>query len=330
MEFYPVDRSGHAFQASVSPRELLAMCRRAFGPTTEVLSAVELSGGLYNNTYRVDIGHRRPVILRVAPSPSKQSRLERELMRNEYASIPFFAPLAGMMPNILFADWTRDIAGRDYMWQTLLDGVPAREGLNAYARSRWSAFFEQLGRIARTIHNIRGPEFGRIAGPHHATWSGAVLTLLEDTVRDLEDADLPATDVHGVLAIAARHAAILDEVTEPRLLHGDLWVPNLLLTPGAPEPTIAGFLDHDRALFGDPAADWVIFMAERRPGTERDAFWNTYGPLSGAPTARWRRLVYRAMHLAALRLERHRLGREANPEDDEALQDALQLLAAFP
>ncbi|MFJ8812369.1 hypothetical protein [Amycolatopsis thermoflava] len=48
---------------------------------------------------------------------------------------------------------------------------------------------------------------------------------------------------------------VLDEITEPRLLHGDLWTTNFLLSPG-----------------------------------------------------RWRALVYRARHLGAVRLERHRLG----------------------
>ena len=50
-------------------------------------------------------------------------------------------------------------------------------------------------------------------------------------------------------------------------------------------------------------------MAARRPGTERDAFWHTYGPRPTTPAARRRSLIYQGCHHAAIRLERHRLGR---------------------
>ncbi|MCL6596804.1 MAG: aminoglycoside phosphotransferase family protein [Firmicutes bacterium] len=319
MDFRPIARADRAFQQPISSDELLAMCGRAFGAGTTVLSAVEIDGGFYNNTYMVDIGAEHPMVLRVAPSQRRQTRIESELLRNAYAIMPFFSSFSDMMPRIVFADWTGDISERDYIWQTYLEGTPAHEGLNAYPRDQWPVFFEQLGNISRRMHEVAGPWFGRVAGPHYSNWSEFVLTWLEDAVADLEDAGLPHADVRGVLEAAEGHSDILDEITSPRLLHGDLWVPNVMMTPGAPLPTISGFLDHDRALFGDPVADWAIFMAERRPGTERDAFWNTYGRLSSEPNARWRRLVYWALHLSALRLERHRLGLQANPDDDGAL-----------
>ncbi|MFD4190333.1 phosphotransferase [Amycolatopsis thermoflava] len=100
---------------------------------------------------------------------------------------------------------------------------------------------------------------------------------------------------------------VLDEITEPRLLHGDLWTANVLLSPGAPEPLIDGVLDHDRACWGDPAADWSLYAASR-PDPVRDAFWVGYGRPADTAQARWRALVYRARHLGAVRLERHRLG----------------------
>jgi aminoglycoside phosphotransferase (APT) family kinase protein len=328
MEFRPIARADHAFQVGISADELLAMCARAFGRSTTVRSAVEIEGGLYNNTYVVDIGTEHPVVLRVAPSPRKQARIERESLRNAYASVPFFSAFSHIMPRTLFADWTGDICGRDYMWQTFLDGTPAHDGLNTYSRAQWPTFFEQLGDISRRLHEVVGPGFGRVAGPHASKWSDFVLTWLEDTVADLEDASLPHADLRGVLEAAQLHTDILDEITSPRLLHGDLWVPNVMLAPDAPVPTVSGFLDHDRAFFGDPVADWAIFMAERRPGTERDAFWNTYGRLSSEPNARWRRLVYRALHLSALRLERHRLGLGADRDDADSLLRGLMRLSS--
>ncbi|MEC3976777.1 phosphotransferase family protein [Amycolatopsis sp. H20-H5] len=307
MEFQPVQRAADAFQQTVSPDQIQAICRRAFGKRTQIVSAVELGAGTYNNTYRVDLGEDRPVILRVAPEPARQNRIERELMRNEHASLPYFAPIGAMLPRTLAIDFTHEVIGRDYLIQTMLDGVPGPEGLTAYPRQRWASFYRQLGTIARDVHSVTGPHFGPVRGPGFATWSEAMLASLDDTAADLDDARLDATDVREVAKAAAQDRAVLDEITRPRLLHGDLWTVNVMLARDAPEPTITGVFDCDRTSWGDPAADWTIYLASRRP--DRTAFWETYGAPSRTPGATRRALYYLARHLGAIRLERHRLGR---------------------
>ena len=273
----------------------------------DVVTSVELGGGLYNNTYRVGIGQERPVILRVAPDAGKQARIERFLMRNEYLSLPFFSSLSDMMPRMLFADWTHDILDRDYVWQSLLDGVAGADGLKAYPRSEWAAFYRQMGTLARRVHAVRGERFGMVRGPLFDRWSEAILVSLHDTAADLDDAGLDSRDVREVTHIVEQSSDILDEITEPRLLHGDLWLPNVMFAAGAPEPTVTGIFDHDRASWGDPAADWPIYVARQR--AERDPFWETYGRPADTQENTWRALVYQARHLGAVRLERHRLGR---------------------
>jgi aminoglycoside phosphotransferase (APT) family kinase protein len=173
----------------------------------------------------------------------------------------------------------------------------------------------RLGEIARTIHAVRGDRFGPVAGPAFATWSEAVVASLADTAADLDDAGLDSTDVREVAAIAIRQRAVLDEITEPRLLNGDLWTVNVMIAPDAPEPTITGVLDCDRTSWGDPESDWPIFMAGKRPGTERDAFWEAYGTLATTPGAARRSLFYRARHIGAARLERHRPGHAGDVPD---------------
>lgn len=308
MEFQGIQRAAGAFQEPLTAEEIAAVCRRAFGPGTRVVSAVELGLGMYNTTYRIDLGEGRPVVLRVAPEPGRQFSSERELMRNEYASVPYLTSIAPLMPRVLAADFTHELIGRDWMIQSLLDGVPAPERLGGYPRPAWRGFFRQLGEIARRVHDIRGPRFGPVAGPGHATWSEAIVVALGRIAADLEGAGLDATDLREVAAVADRRRAALDEVTEPRMLAGDLWTVNVMLADGAPEPTISGVLDLDRTWWGDPAADWTIRMALARPGTERDAFWETYGALDGSPSAGFRARIYHARHVGAVRLERHRLG----------------------
>lgn len=301
MRFESITRAEGAFQQSLTAERVVAVCRRGFGRAPE--AAVELGGGTFNTTYRVDFGDES-VILRVAPAWSY--RIEREFMRHEHASLPFFAPIAALMPRTLFVDFTHDVVPRDYTFQTMLGGVSGHEGFRALTDK--PGFFRQLGEIVRTVHGVRGDRFGRPAGPTFPTWSDAVLSTVDDTVADLRDAGLDDADVREVAALAAKNSAVLDEIAEPRLLHGDLWIPNVRLAG----ERIVGVFDHDRASWGDPAADWSIYEANHRPGTDRDAFWDTYGRPAESPAAAWRAALYRAIHIGAIRIERHRLGRTEN------------------
>jgi aminoglycoside phosphotransferase (APT) family kinase protein len=329
VEFQPIERAPDAFQLSVTAEQIIAMCQRAFGSSVRVSSAVELGNGMYNNTYRVDVGEERPVILRVAPEPARQYRIERGLMRNEYASIPFLAPIASMIPRTLAADFTHEIIGRDYLFQTMLDGVSGPEGIGQYPRAQWASFFRQMGEIARSIHSVRGERFGPVTDPGFDAWSDAVIAHFVELAADLDDAGLDSADVREVAAAADKYRAVLDEVTEPRLLHGDLWTVNVMMDPNAAEPVISGVFDNDRTSWGDPESDWVIYMAAKKPGTERDAFWDTYGPRPSTAGAARRSLFYLAKHIGAIRLERHRLGNaDAVPETYEQLREVLDQLQA--
>ncbi|MCX5380401.1 phosphotransferase family protein [Streptomyces sp. NBC_00091] len=328
MDFQPVERASEAFQQSLTAEEIGEVCRRAFGGDAMPVSAVELGTGMYNSVYRVVLaGRAGPVILRVAPEEGRQFRSERHLMRNEYASLPWLAVIAPLMPRVLAADWSHEVIDRDWMIQSHLDGTPAPEHLGTYPRMVWPTFFREIGAIARSVHGVRGPHFGPVDGPGYALWSEAVIASLEEIAADLDGVGLDAADVRKVAAVAAHHRAVLDEVTEPMLLTGDLWTVNALMDPAAPEPTITGVLDFDRTWFGDPAADWTIRMATAKED-ERTAFWEAYGALDRSPAAVWRARVYEARHLGTIRLERHRLAKaEAVRESYGAMAEVLAGLA---
>jgi len=315
MEFRPIMRASGGFQQSVTADAIQQIFRRVYGAQTRVTAAIELGTGMYNNVYRVAVaGQETPDILRVAPEPSRQFRSERQLMRNEYASVPYLTAIAPLMPRVIAADWSHEVIGRDWMVQSLLKGVPAPERLGDYPRVAWPAFFRQLGSIARSVHDVHGPFFGPVNSPGYSSWSEAVIASLEDIADDLDSAGLDSADVRKVAAVALHERAILDEVTEPRLLTGDLWTVNVMLDAEAAEPTVTGVFDMDRTWFGDPAADWTIRMALAKQD-ERVAFWDVYGEPDRSPAAVWRSLVYEVRHLGAVRLERHRLGNVAGVED---------------
>jgi aminoglycoside phosphotransferase (APT) family kinase protein len=324
VEFQPIERAAGAFQQSLTAEEIAMVCRRAFGGAAVPVSAVELGTGLYNSVYRLTLaGWDRPVILRVAPEDSRQFRSEQHLMRNEYASLPWLTVIAPLMPQVIAADWSHEVIGRDWMVQTYLDGIPAPEHLGTYPRATWPTFFRQLGAIARSVHDVRGPHFGPVNSPGYATWSEAVIASLEEIAADLDGVGLDAADIRKVAAVVAHDRVVLDAITEPRLLTGDLWTINVLMDPAAAEPLITGVLDFDRTWFGDLAADWTIRMAAAK-ADEREAFWESYGASDRSSAQMWRARVYEARHLGAIRLERHRLAkRDAVRESYAAMAEIL-------
>ncbi|MGI8881625.1 MAG: phosphotransferase family protein [Jatrophihabitans sp.] len=308
MQLQSVERAPGAFQQGVAADDIEAMCRRAFGNNVQVVRAVEIGVGTYNSTYRVDIEGRAAVILRVAPRRASSDDVSQDGMRNEHAAAPNFASLDPLIPRTLAVDFTHQIVERDYLIQTALVGVSAADGLAAYPRESWHSYYRQLGSITRAIHAVRGPSFGPVAGPQHDRWSAELRVQFGELAAEVAAADLDQDGVQRVLACVDVHRGLLDEVTEPRLLHGDLWSLNILIDPNAAEPTITGVLDCDRASWGDPLADWTIHKIRQRPSSEADPFWESYDRPADTDAAVLRKQFYQARHLIGSRLDIHRRG----------------------
>jgi aminoglycoside phosphotransferase (APT) family kinase protein len=117
--------------------------------------------------------------------------------------------------------------------------------------------------------------------------------------------------------MAEQHSDLLDEIRQPRLLHGDLWTFNVLIKCDQDNPRITAVLDSDGGSWGDPLADWTMFLLHIKTteGTRRNeiegaqAFWQAYGQPERSKGALFRDQIYRARNFAGGRLERHLQGR---------------------
>lgn len=308
MESIPIERSTDAFQQPVEQSQIIAMCQRAFGMDIQIESAKELDGGLYNNTYLVHIVGMRPVILRASPHPTRQFRMEKNLMRNEYASLPFLASIAPLLPRILMVDFTHQILERDYVFQTYMEGEQWDKIMYTLTPEENKVLWRQLGRITKQIHTVQGDHFGNAAlHSSFSSWGLAVMDLLTAIISDLEEIRLDATDVRNLLTITQANQRLLDEIIRPQLLHGDLWTVNILVKRGEEGPQIVAALDSDRTSWGDPMADWTMFLLHRNAGTEVDAFWETYGQAEKNLGTQFRMLIYQGRYVGGARLEHHRL-----------------------
>lgn len=278
MDFSAVERQPDAFQQPVNLAQVEGLLARNLGREVSVAGVVEIGTGTYNNTFRVEFVNRDPVVLRVAPAPSLQHRSDRQAMRNEHAATPLLAAALGpLVPRTLTVDFSHEVLGRDALIQQLLPGGPASTVVPDWSSTRRANFFRALGAITHTVHSVHGHEFGQIAGPTWPTWSAATANRLLTYADDLDELGDDGTEIRRVSEATERHAADLDELSVPRLLHGDLWLLNILVADDS-DNAITGVVDHDAASWGDPAGDWTLQKIREGAGTERDAFWETYGP----------------------------------------------------
>ena len=229
-------------------------------------------------------------------------------MRNEHASLPFLAPIAPLLPSILMTDFTHQVIERDYLFQTYMQGEQWAQVMDSFTIEEKKILWRQLGSITKKLHSVQGDAFGNsLLGSVFPLWSQTVMHWLATIIRDLENVQLDATDVRSILDCAQAHRRLLDEITQPRLLHGDLWTVNILVKRSEKGPRIVAVLDSDRISWGDPMADWTMFLLDRNAGTEVDAFWETYGQPERSLSAQFRALIYQAGYLGGARLEHYRL-----------------------
>ena len=281
--------------------QIKALCERGFGGQTQIESFRELSGGTFNTAYLITFTDRSKAVLRVAPPQTTETAWEDALlMRAEHAMQPYFAAVATLMPKALLVDFTHQLLDRDYMFQTFIEGERWDDAWDVLTTQEHNILWSQFGSIMKRIHEVQGERFGLPRpGFQFERWSQTVIDRMERTLRAARDIQLEVTHLEEGLEMIRSHPEQLDEIGIPRLLHGDLWLFNLLISRRAGEPSIVGVLDADRSWWGDPIADWTMFiLAHAEPDEGHAHFWQAYGKPEDTPGARFRKTVYDGMHAA--------------------------------
>ncbi len=265
-----------------------------------VREAALLDGGMFNTTYLVAYGaRRRRAVLRLGPvNRERLLGFERNLMRAEEYVYSVCHSLGLPCSTVLACDCSRSLIDRDFMIVEYIPSVVMSEaGLDAGRRRE---LYLELGGYLKRLHSVEGESFGFVSrileGRRFSRWSEALCFEIEDFTARLESrGGLDAAEAKAVRAAYYGSAALLDEISVPRLLHTDLWEGNVLLdrdTLG-----IKAVIDADRAVFGDPDFEFASPWGSVPPLREG------YGLAWPPDEARERRMrLYLAFYLA---LEAH-------------------------
>ena len=309
MQPHLVPISADVFQQPVTIEQLVAICARAFGATHPIIDIHELSGGTINTTYRVSLRDHSAVIVRVAPSDANPRlfRHERHLLRREFFVQPFLAPIGHLLPTLYYADFTHHIIARDILIQAAIPGELWRDVQATLTQRTATALWQQLGQITYQIHRVEHRAFGPVDPvPAFHCWSDALLMDFQNILDDMAAWCLPSQSIQRARDCLAQHRAVFDRIQTPHLLHGDLWLNNLLIQHANTDAQIVGVLDAGFAHWGDPAADWTMMRMSLSAPSGAEAFWAGYGSVSQDAEAMPRTTIYQARSLGWSILELHR------------------------
>jgi len=216
-------------------------------------------------------------IVRVAPADSvRQLFYEYGMMRQEPAiHARLLAETDVPVPEIVAFDFSHRIIDRDYLIMPRLEGVPLSQAdLDPPARER---ALREWGQYVARIHSLTDPEnrFGYL-GEHkcmdpQATWAEAFAVMYRKELTDIVNCGIYTPSVaEESMRLLEENLRVFETCKTSRLLHGDLWVTNLLVKE---DGEVTGVLDFDRACWGD--IEWDLAIAEYC-GVTRPAFWEGY------------------------------------------------------
>ncbi|GII57192.1 phosphotransferase [Planotetraspora thailandica] len=304
----------------LSVAELDTLIRAALG--AGVLTSNELADGFANAVWRLGLDDGREVVLKVGPPPGlRLLTYERHLLRTEAAVYELAGPAGLPLPALLHASFDDPALGGDHLILSALDGVPWNQ-VTLPPEDEEAVRYE-LGRHLARLHAIPGtgvfgyPHAG-LTGPTWRDAFGAMTgALLGDAVHYATP--LPAA-VPEIAALIETASPALDEVVSPSLVHFDVWPGNVFLTrgPGAGSGRIQALIDHERAFWGDPLADFVtptIFEEIRDDDPLVAGYLDAGGTLELTEAARTRVALYRVYLYLILLVEN---GPRQYPEESYA------------
>ncbi len=238
-------------QRQLTPDEVVAAARTAFGADTPVTGLAPLSGGSFGSVWRVDLGDGRRTVLKTAPLPDTPIlTYERDMVGAEAAYLRH----AAAAPDVPTARLL--YAADEWMFMSMLPG----DALPTLAPDvDTTVVRRECGAAIARLHTVTGRHFGYDGDrPSASTWPDAVVAIFDALLDDAArfGVTLPVSPA-GIRAAVAAQRDVLAEVTEPSLLHFDLWDGNVLVEPGPDGHHLSGLVDGERYLWGDPLLDLV-------------------------------------------------------------------------
>ena len=250
----------------------IRMMAKAAFPDKEVTFIRELTEGMCNVTYQIVLDDQTESILKITTKDG-QGRLSNEinLMEAEVRAMELVKK-SGLVKtaDVYYYDCSNTICDSPYFFMEKLKGdnlILIKEGLS---QKELVQIHYETGQIAKRLTNIRNGQFGFLGDEkRYDSLYDFVQRMLLNLIEDARKKDI-ALDVDGnkLLETLFHDKSCFNEVTQPTLVHWDMWEGNIFVKEGH----VAGVIDWERAMWGE------AFMDDRfRRHTRNGDFLRGYG-----------------------------------------------------
>ena len=247
------------------------MAKAAF-PDLEVTSIKELTEGMCNVTYQICLDNGTESILKIT-SKDEQGRISNEvnLMEAEVRAMELVKKSKLVrVADIYLYDCSKTICDSDYFFMEKLEGdnfILIRERLTPKEVAQINY---ETGQIARKLTAIKNGQFGFLGDRERFdSLYDFVHKMLRNLIEDASKEDISlGINENTLLDNLAHDKSCFDKVTQPTLVHWDMWEGNIFVKEGH----VSGVIDWERALWGE------AYMDDRfRRHTRGEDFLRGYG-----------------------------------------------------
>lgn len=235
-----------------SEENIRRMAKAAFADK-EVTTIRELTEGCCNATYKVWFSDGSISILKIASSGGQGLMTNEVGMMNAEVRAMQIMEKQGKIkvPKVQFYDKSKALCSGDYFFMECLEGDNFFLVINTFSESEKAAFYKEVGEWIRVISDVKGEAFGQLGDEtqRYESCYELVYRLVSNVLKDGEKKNVEiGVPSREILDRLVQDKYLFDMVTEPVLVHYDLWEGNFFTK----DKHLCGFIDWERALWGEP------------------------------------------------------------------------------
>jgi aminoglycoside phosphotransferase (APT) family kinase protein len=237
----------------------------------------EITEGWFNTIHVLELADGSRAVLKVSPPPTfVHMRYEQDIMATEVAVYRRLAQAGLLAPRVLVDCPDGDGLGHAWFIMEFVDGEPWWQLRTGQSPDRCDRVDAAIGRQAALVNAISGERFGRWRDDHcrSASWAASFQAMVEDLLADARDKSvhLPRSEM-AIRELFQAAQAELEVVKTPQLVLWDLHDSNVLVRPDTLQ--LAGFLDPDRAIWGDPLMEFYFRSLAQVSAAWKEAYHRT-------------------------------------------------------
>lgn len=227
---------------------------------------IPLSGGTYNQTFRLK-NQEHDYVIRIEPeNKDRITYYEKQLMAQEACAHQILQDHFQSDPLLIQSEFKVEKLpdGRLFSYSPYIDSIP-------FSQQVWEEpgksdletidkIYQQLVPQVKKIHTLTNPQkekaFGYVLdvakGQGYDTWYEHIYTIAKRII--IEDQLTWIDHPEKILDCFKQNKDIINEITTPHFIHGDLWAANVLIKGDK----LCALIDLDRAQWADPLYEFAM------------------------------------------------------------------------